>query len=123
MSSTPIFDELWIEFIERGKFNGRMIGPPEAKKVFGLPVVEEPEPNMDETIVMEAVKEEAPKTMAALEGLVTRIAEIRREEEAKQAAGEEKQHVFPIRDKNDPILLKISADRTFNFFDEKTRAA
>jgi len=116
MSSTPIYDQLWIEFIERGKFNGRMIGPPEAKKIFGLPVSEEPEPNMDDTIVMKPIEEEAPKTVAALDGLVTRIAEIRREEEARQASGEEKQHVFPVRDKNDPILLKISAARTFNYF-------
>src|SRR4051794_22446380 len=100
MSSTPIFEQLRLEFIEQGKYSGVMIGPPESKKKFGLPVIEQPAPNMDETIIMEAVKDDAPKTTAALEGLVTRIAEIRREEEAKQAAGdEEKQHVFPVRDK------------------------
>lgn len=116
MNSTPIFDELWIEFIERGKFNGRMIGPPEPKKIFGLPENKMPEPNMDDTIVMKPVENEAPKTTAALENLVARISAIRAEEERKQASGEEKQHVFPIRDKNDPILLKISAVRTFNCF-------
>lgn len=117
MSNTPIFDELWMEFIKDGVFIGRVTGPLKPKKIFGLPIQEQPAPNMDDTIVMNPVKDEAPKTVAALEGLVARIAEIRREEEAKQVSGEEKQHVFPIRDKNDPVFLKISATSTFNYFD------
>jgi hypothetical protein len=116
MDNTPIFEQLRVEFIEQGKYSGIMIGPPEPKKIFGLLENEQPAPNMDDTIVMEPVKIEAPKTMATFEDLAATVARIVAEGGLQQPS-EEPQHVFPIRrNRNPPITSKISAIGSFSYF-------
>lgn len=110
MSDMPIFEQLQAEFIKHGKFCGLLIGPPVAKPIVlrGAPKLVKIEPEMDDTIVFEPVKE-----ASLIERIKADETQIVPRTEVLSVV-EEEAHVFPIRKPNPH--KKNSANRSFSFF-------